>query len=797
MLLIGLSCAWIAGIYVGSYFHLSPWWIISALLPLTVYFIFKKRRKYLLLLMLVLLGFTAGTSYYPHSLDTNTLAHYIDRGNVDIQGRIAAQPEIHSSTVHIEVDVSTINGDSSSGRILLFVPLYPQYHYADSLKINGKLQAALIYPGFDYQAYLSKQGISATMLSPSVEVTSKGEGSVVLTWIYNFRDKLSLSLSSVLPEPQASLAQGIILGVRSSIPDDIKNQLSISGTTHILAISGINLSILAGILISLGIRLFGRRRYYYVWLALSIIWFYTVLTGWQASVIRAAIMASVFLFAEYLGRQKYALPALALSAAIMVGLDPQLLWSISFQLSFLAMVGLIFIAPLFLSLWQRLIIERYNENNLAIKLVTPVADSFAVTLGATIAVWPIIAYNFNIVSFVGPLATFLITPVLTPIILLGIATALIGLVFHPLAQVLGWILWLFLTYMLVLVKGMAGLPAAALQTSAIPLVIVQIYYSFLAATIFIKANWRKLRPDFSVLNRHFLSLSEWLAQHTPRAPRKYIIIPLLLAALLMALAAISLPDQYLHISFLDVGEGDATLIQSSGQNILVDGGPTPQAICLGLSQKLPYWEHTIDLVILSHPHLDHLSGLIEILKRYDVKNVLSADMTADTAAYKEWMKLIKAKNIPVTYAVKGQQIKLSNGTILEVLNSPQGSKVEDDTDLENFGIVLKVTSGMRSFLFTADIENQGEARLLKENENLTCSVLKVAHHGSNDSSSLDFLRVANPQVAVISCGTANLYGHPGQATLERLNQQMIYRTDLSGTVEFTTDGTALWVKTDR
>ena len=157
----------------------------------------------------------------------------------------------------------------------------------------------------------------------------------------------------MLPEPQASLAQGIVLGIRGNIPQSLNNDFARSGTAHLLAISGINLGIMAGILLSIGIWLFGRRHYLYVWLALGIVWFYAAITGMNPPVVRGAIMASLFLVAELLGRQRSAIVALTLAAAVMVGVSPYILGDASFQLSFLAMAGLIFLSPVFRNLGRR------------------------------------------------------------------------------------------------------------------------------------------------------------------------------------------------------------------------------------------------------------------------------------------------------------------------------------------------------------------------------------------------------------------------------------------------------------
>ncbi|GAH71595.1 unnamed protein product, partial [marine sediment metagenome] len=232
-----------------------------------------------------------------------------------------------------------------SGTALLFVPRYPTYNYGDRLMVTGELKTPPQLDDFDYKDYLFHQGIYSTMLYPEIEILETGKGSKPLEWVYSVRNRLSQTLAQVLPEPQASLAQGIILGNRGNIPSPLKDDFSHTGTAHLLAISGLHLAIVAGILLSIGIWLFGRRHYIYIWLPLVTIWLYVLITGMHAPVIRGAIMASLFLTAELLGRQRSAITALAFAAAVMVGISPQILWTASFQMSFLAMAGLIFIFP--------------------------------------------------------------------------------------------------------------------------------------------------------------------------------------------------------------------------------------------------------------------------------------------------------------------------------------------------------------------------------------------------------------------------------------------------------------------
>jgi competence protein ComEC len=302
---------------------------------------------------------------------------------------------------------------------------------------------------------------------------------------------MSQTLTQVLPEPQASLAQGITLGIRDNIPETVRDRFSYTGTAHLLAISGLHLSILAGILVSIGIWLFGRRRYLYVWLALVVIWLYALITGMHPPVVRAAIMASLFLIAELLGRQHSAIIALTVAAAVMVGINPQILWTASFQMSFIAMVGLIFVAPLFQLLGRKVIKSRLGKEGSAVSAANIINDAAAVSLGAVIGVGPLVAYYFGIISLVGPPATFLALPALPAIIITGALAGGFGFVALPVAQFFGWIAWLPLSYLLVIVNAFAAIPSAFVEVASFHPGIVGGYYLALALGLSLYSRHRR------------------------------------------------------------------------------------------------------------------------------------------------------------------------------------------------------------------------------------------------------------------------------------------------------------------
>jgi competence protein ComEC len=804
MFLIFLSCAWALGLYLGRRWNFPAWTAALGLLPLCAVLAAKRSSRNLLIAGLSVLFLLCGAIYFPFkSPHPQPVSEFNARGVIEIQGLISAPPEFKGMTARLQLSAEKLRTASdwqnTSGTILVFTPPYPEYHYGDVLRLTGRLDTPTEFDEFDYQAYLAKQGIFSTMLMPQIELLESGRGIGSLAWVYSLRARLSDSLASALNEPQASLAQGVVLGIRSFIPDDFKAALATTGTAQLLAISGINLTIVTGLFLALFLRLFGRRRYLYVWLTLALVWFYALLTGLQAPVIRAAIMATLFLWAELLGRQKNALVALAASAAVMAAIDPQVLWDISFQLSFLAMAGLIFITPWLRSLGERGLAALFIADSLPIRISAVFLESISVSLGAILAVWPLVAYYFGLISIVGPLANIILAPALPAIILCGSITALAGLFSAPLAQMLGWLTWIPSTYMLDLTGAMANIPFAALKSSWVGLKFILPYYACLSALILrpclSKAVWLRLKNLLATVPRE-------IPNSFAALPKKLIVLPLLAVLLPLSLATATLPDSKMHVSFIDVGEGDACLVQWKAQNILIDGGPSPQAIVLGLGDKLKFWQKTIDLMILSHPHLDHLSGLVDVLKRYQVKQILSANLTASTPTFLEWQNQIARQKDSVQFVQAGQIVDLGGGACFEALNPADSVGSSESADFENRGLVLKLSLGAVSFLFTADIDQSQEADLLNRRVDLQSTVLKVGHHGSSTSSSPQFLKAVNPQIAVISVGLDNTFGHPDAGTLSRLSQSLaskdaIYRTDRSGTVEFSTDGARLWVKTQK
>lgn len=281
------------------------------------------------------------------------------------------------------------------------------------------------------------------------------------------------------------------------------------------------------------------------------------------------------------------------------------------------------------------------------------------------------------------------------------------------------------------------------------------------------------------------------------------LLLLLLCLLVLILSAGCRRSEHLEISFLDVGQGDAVLISQGNTQILIDGGPSPGVLLRQLAGKMSFFDRNIELVVLTHPHADHINGLLGVLRRYDVSQVIfpaTGDVLEgyDGLAYEEWLKLIQEKKIPSTIACEGMSFCLGEANFM-ILNPQKNLHTGTISDVDNNSIVLELSAGDYNFLLTSDLMWQGELELVLERKIRPVNILKVAHHGSNTSSSLEFLSVAKPDMGIICVGE-NDFGHPDNTIIERISFHTrggaVIRTDKCEGITFITDGRSLWAEAD-
>jgi competence protein ComEC len=355
-----------------------------------------------------------------------------------------------------------------------------------------------------------------------------------------------------------------------------------------------------------------------------------------------------------------------------------------------------------------------------------------------------------------------------------------------LGRMVGEVTYLPLAYLVWLGSNAAGLPQASVSLGKISATEAALAMAVLLPVVLILARaW--LQPG--------------LSEPTP----SWQLRPALWASLVVVILsgfiwrdALQAQNRELIVSVLNVGQGDAILIQTpNGHRILVDGGPSADRLQQALGRELPASVHRIDLMVLTHGQDDHVTGLVSVLERFEVGSALTTGLQGESAAYDAWRDAIAGNGVTLREAQAGHWIELGSGVRLEVLSPPERLLNNTDDDVNNASVVLRLVYGGISFLLTGDLAFEGEAALLQSGANLQATVLKVAHHGSDGSSTPEFLGAVQPRLAVISVGATNTYGHPSPTTRLRLQGVPLLRTDQHGTVRLRTDGLKLTAEAER
>jgi competence protein ComEC len=477
---------------------------------------------------------------------------------------------------------------------------------------------------------------------------------------------------------------------------------------------------------------------------------------------------------------------MGVAAAVMTAHDPQIVYDVSFQLSFAATLGLILLTSPLTAAFERLatcspVIGDFPLTRMFVDVAT-------MTLAATAFTLPILAINFHQVSLAAPVANLFAVPAFVAVAATSGLAAVTGLILPGDAGFMAWLAWPPAAYMIGVIRIFANLPVASTEIPGVHVEHAIAYYAALVVFIWLISRVRRERVE--------------RPQPPPSRSRRLIPAAALAAVLCLASAllwlAASGPDSgRLTVTFLDVGQGDAILIEGpDGHRILVDGGPSGQAITAALGRHLPFHDRRLDMVLLTHPQQDHLGGLPEVIEQYDIRGVLANHLQGDSGSevYRAWQKALEARGLRARAAARGQTIDLGGGAVVSVL-SPNPN--DHPATVNDSSLVLRITMAEISFLLTGDITEVGESGLVRSGSDLRTTVLKVAHHGSMTSTSLDFLERAKPTIDLISVGVGNRYGHPVPEILERLGGDLILRTDQHGDVTFSTDGRHLWLETQR
>ena len=806
MTLLLLASCFVAGVFVALRTEVPPAAVVLVVASAVLLAVLARMLGRSVFPSVLLLAAAAGALAVEslHTLPGDELRAYYDVP-AEVIGVVADDPAPSGPFTRVVLEVESVDPGGgrrdASGRVLVTLRVAPSLvdardepyvRYGDRLRLTGSLLPPPELEGFDYPGYLASQGIGTTMWLPGVELVDEGNGGAVMGLVYALRRTLAQSLARAVAEPQAALGQALLLGMRDGLPDELVEEFRETGTSHLLAISGMHVGILLGIALAASQWLLGRRRHFYLLAPLALIWAYALLSGMSPSAVRATIMGTVYLAALALGRPRAILPALGLAAAVMVAFDPIVLTSVAFQLSFAAMAGIATIArPLgdrLVAVMQPGAANRGEPNSIA----GFAAYSTAMTVAAMLATLPLVVYYFGRVPLVGVPATMLALPALPAVLVSHAAAAFAGAAAEWLGVAFGWAAWLTSSYVIAVADALARLPAASIETGrASP------YLAGMSCAVLAAAYVLSRRPEW------FARAALILKGGTPGMPgtsMRWGVVAAAIAAAVVWAVALAMPDGRMRVIFADVGQGDATLIVTpNARSVLVDGGPDGEAAARLVGGAMPFWDRSLDAVVLTHPHDDHVRGLVEVIERYDVDHIVHRDMAHDGAAYGEWRRLVAREGATELQAVQGTHFTL-DGVLFEVLWPPRELLSGTSSDLNNASVVLRVSYGATSFLLPADIHSDAEARLVQTMA-LDSDVLKVPHHGSRTSSSAAFLDAVSPAAAVISVDAESRHGHPHAEVVDALRARIsgdnVILTSESGTVEFVSDGRTLVVNRER
>jgi len=740
-----------------------------------------------LIMVFLCLGAARYQLAQPDLTSPDFIAAYSDLGEqVVIRGVLTEPPDVRDAYVNLRIRTETIRLQSElhnravNGLILVRSSIKGQWHYGDRLVLRGDLERPPENELFSYRNYLARQGVYTYMPDAQVSLLESGQGNALLGAIYVLRERAHDTVKRLWPDPEASLMAGILLGIESGIPEGVQQDFEETGTSHIIAISGFNITILAGLFISIFGRLFGQRRGALVaGLGIGI---YTILVGADPAVVRAAIMGGLSLLASQVGRRQDGLNSLGFTAGVMAGFNPNVLWDAGFQLSFAATLGLVLYAEPLTTAFIRLA-SRFLTPGGAERLAGPAGEFLLFTLAAQVTTLPLMAYHFGRLSLVALVANPIILPAQPPLMVLGGLAVMLGLIYQPLGRLAAPLAWPFVVFTIRAVEFFGSVPGDVLILGRVGLGSVLLYYGILL-------GWTLERTRLRTIMGKLMAKYGDGKSAGPVASPLIALLGLGIVTMLVWRAALTRPDGLLHLYLLDVSQnsstGEALFIQTpGGRYLLINGGPSPSRLSEALGRRLPLFHRQLDYLVVAGSRKESLDALPYALERYPPNEVLWVAPSSATNSARYLRQTLDAAQIGVIPAQAGQSLQLGGGANLQVLTTGKRG-----------GLLLLEWQRFRALLPIGinfeDLEALGTGRQIGP-----VSALMLAEGGYAPINPPDWIENLSPQVLLLSVASGDKDGLPSPETLETVQGYNLLRTDQQGWIHLSTDGEELWVEVER
>ena len=748
------AIAYINGILIGVYLSKSiPLFVILSII-VSLITSFKKNtyRNAICMYLIVMCIF----SIYAYNKNLNYESKYkkYDNKNISIEGTIISDIEEkehnYTFTIRTKDDYFLVNLKKNKEEISL--------EYGDKLQISGEYQEpnkARNYKGFDYKNYLKINkiyGIIRVDLYTNIIIKHQKNLSNFKLLIHKIREKLKQNIQELLTKETYALGIGILIGDNSRINEKIVEDFKNSNLSHMLAVSGAHINY---VVLTVSILFTKKRAGIKAQRVVTIMMmlFFMELTQMTSSVVRAGISCIIYMLASLLYRKADVINAMAISTLLILLNNPFKLFDIGFQLSYAGTLGIILFC---------------NLINIPIKnkLLKYLKDSIIISVSANIFIIPIMMYQFNTISLTFILSNLLAGPLLGISIILEIIVLLISFMSINIAAIPAKVLNILLIFIINIANWFSNIESSKIYVITPQIISIVAYYLICAAIILKKKN------------------------------RKIIVI-IMLTVLIINLFP---TPKKLRINFIDVGQGDSTLIRTeTNKVILIDSGGSTASSSFDVGNKvlLPYLLDRrikkIDFIIVSHFDADHCQAFETVIDNINVRKVVVCKQSMITQEYLNIINKCKKKNIKIIVVERGDKLKIDKRTEFEILHPGERFLDDGKGGLNANAIVCKMNYKLNngkifSILFTGDIEVEAEKELEQVyGKKLKADILKIAHHGSKTSSREEFIKLVSPKIALIGVGENNKFGHPADITLERLEKEnvKVYRTDQMGEVSIT------------
>ena len=738
----------------------------------------------------VVIFFTLIMGFMLMSNEITTRNHIYDlkENTVIVQGKIYKIENTAFGTNIYLKGVEMENGEKSVSvkRIFINTEKIPNVKIGNIIKVRGKLrqfEEAANKGNFDSRKYYLSLGFYGKIEAGTIEIINS-DYSGIRQGLYELRMEIIERLEKLCSDNNGifsiinnknGIIGAIILGDKTDIDSDIKELYSVSGIAHILAISGLHISF-----VGMAIYRLLRRRFRFLFSAavsIPVVLSFGIMSGFGISTIRAIIMFILKIIGEVLGRKYDAITAISLAGFVLLLQNPFVVCNSVFQMSFGAIIAIVLILPI--------VEEILNTDN---KIIKVLSANFTISLVMN----PILAWNY----YELPTFSFLLNIVVVPLMSVVIVSSIVGIFCSCIMFGFGKVVIFPGCGILELYTFLCNIinksSVASIVVGQPKVTIIIVYYAILLVVLFglknIRTKYTRAEKERNIIKKETGLVLEKKAKKERRIKGQNVKVRLacIVGFLLLNCLIYYIPNPGFYITFIDVGQGDGILIHGdNGMKVMVDGGSTSEKqvakYCI-----VPYLKAegigTIDYSIITHTDKDHISGILEILEnnnsnRIRIKNLVMPDINMKDDTYNELIEKAKLKKINVLYIKKGDTLSLGK-TKIKCIYPETTTTASDKND---YCTVLSVKNKTSKILLTGDISKEIEEKIKDDiEENYT--VLKVAHHGSNYSSSEKFLKKVNPKYSIISVGKNNSYGHPGNETMERLRKQggVIYRTDEKG-----------------